>query len=81
MASFYLCFFFGDSLLKHVTSHLMSCQVTFHSSLTVQSYARQLNILTNRTTTLDVYSVLNSRLIADWPVENMKPNMTPNRML
>ena len=26
---------------------MKSCQVTFHSSLTVQSYARQLNVLIN----------------------------------
>jgi hypothetical protein len=32
--------------------------VTFQSSLTVQSYARQLNILSNRTATLGVYLIL-----------------------
>jgi len=46
---------------------------TFHSYLSIQSYARQLNILINRTAALDVYSVLKSRLISDWLVENMKP--------
>ena len=44
--------FFGDPL------SLGSCHVPFHSSLTVHSYARQLNILSNRTTALGMYSVL-----------------------
>jgi hypothetical protein len=35
-----------------------SGQVIFHFSLTVQSYGRQLNILTNQTTSLDVYFIL-----------------------
>jgi hypothetical protein len=39
-------------------SRLGSCHVTFHSYLAVQLYARQLNILTNRTTSLGKYSVL-----------------------
>jgi hypothetical protein len=34
-----------------------SCHVTFHSYLTVQSYARLLNILTNQTAALGMYSV------------------------
>ena len=35
--------------------------MTFHSSLTVQSYARQLNMLTNRITALGMYMVLLSK--------------------
>jgi len=37
---------------------LESCHVTFHSNLTVQSYTRQINILTNQTRALGVYSAL-----------------------
>lgn len=47
-------YLFGD---KQQTFQLGSCQVTFHSYLNVQS-ARQLNILTNQTVTLSVYSVV-----------------------
>jgi hypothetical protein len=55
-----------------------SGQVIFHSSLTTQSYARQLSILTNQTEAFGAYSVLNCRLIADWSIEN---EVTPYRML
>ena len=58
-----------------------SYKVTSHSSLPVQSHARQLNILTNQTTAVDMYSVSKSRLIADWSFENMNPDMTLNRLL
>ena len=40
------------------TSSFWSNDVTLHISLTVQSNVRQLNILTNGTTALDVYSVV-----------------------
>jgi hypothetical protein len=40
-------FFFDDIL---TSSRLGSCQITFDLSLTIQSYARQLTILTNGTT-------------------------------
>jgi hypothetical protein len=57
-----------------------SCQVTFLLSLIIQSYARQLNILTNRTIVLGVYSAFNNsrfgRLVVDWFVEDMTPDMT-----
>jgi hypothetical protein len=33
------------------------------------------NILTNWTTSLDVYSDLNGRLIADWSVDSMNPDV------
>ena len=49
--------------------------------MTVQSCARQLNIFTyDQTTALVVYSVLKSKLIADWSVEYINPDMTPYRM-
>ena len=41
-----------------ITPHVGSCYATFHSSLTFQSYERQLNMLLNRKTPLDMYSVL-----------------------
>jgi len=57
--------------------------VTFHSFLIVQSYARQLNILTNRTTALGGvfgFDTLGfSRLIADWSVENINHELTSLR--
>jgi len=46
--------------------------VTFHSPLTVQSYARQLNILTNRTTALGVYLVF----IGSSPIGWLNPEKT-----
>ena len=46
---------------------------------------RQLTILTNRTAAIGMYSVLIhkylSRLITDWSVENMTPDMTLYEML
>jgi hypothetical protein len=39
-------------------------------------YVRWLNIMTNQTTALCVYSVLNGRLIFDWLFENMNPDMS-----
>jgi len=50
----------------------------------ILSYERLLNILTNRTTVGVKYSVdlmLKGSSIADWFVENMNPDMTPNRLL
>ena len=45
------------------------------SSITAQSYARQLNILTNQTTGLKVFLVFNTlrfgRSVTDWLVENI----------
>jgi hypothetical protein len=55
----------------------MSYHVTFHSPLILQSYAIHLNVLTN----IYIYSVLKSRAVADWLIENMNPDVTPNRML
>ena len=50
-------FFFSISIHKHLTtSCLGSCHVTFHSSLTIQSNSRQLNILFNQKSALGVYS-------------------------
>ena len=50
--------------------------------LTLQSYARQLNILTNRTTSIIMCLVFNTsrfgRLAADWLVKNITPVMTLN---
>ena len=54
--------------------------MTYHSYWTVQSYARQLNTLTNGTASLAVYSDFNTyafkRFIADWSFENMNPKVT-----
>jgi len=61
----------------YLTSHFGSCPVTYHSFLTVQSYLRQLNILTNLTTALGVNSVLSDKLITDWSIGNMNPDVTP----
>jgi hypothetical protein len=48
--------------------------LTFHSSLIVQSYARQLNIFTNCTKALVTYAVLKKNsLNADWLDKNMDP--------
>jgi hypothetical protein len=46
----------------------------FINILIFQIFSRQLHILTNRTTALGVYSVLNGRHIADWSVDNMRPD-------
>jgi hypothetical protein len=62
-------FFFNFFLVidYHLTTCCLAlCRVTFHSSLTVQSYTRRLNILTNSKTVLGVYLVLKIRHIADW---------------
>lgn len=56
-----------------VTSNNFLFEVTFRSSLTVYE---QLKIVTNRTTALGVYSGLKGRLVADWLVDNMNPDMT-----
>ena len=48
--------------------------------LTVRSYSKQLDILTNREISLNVYSFLKSRLIADWWVENVIIDMTLDGM-
>ena len=52
--------------LVNTLFRVMSCKLSF--ILTVKSYARHLNILTNRTTALNVYSVL-KKIYADWSVE------------
>jgi hypothetical protein len=62
---------------QQTTSRLRWCQMIFNSFLTVQSYVRQLNNRTNRTTAHGVYSVINCRLIADWLVGNMNSDVTP----
>ena len=56
-------FLFGDTLttnniLSHNLSDIFDCQI-------VQSYARLLNILTNRTTALGMYSVLITKDLVD----------------
>ena len=72
---------FGDTQISKSTLLMGSCWVAFHSSLIVQSYARQFNILTNRTTALDMHSVLKTNLIVDWSVENMNHALTLSEML
>jgi hypothetical protein len=52
--------------------------------MTVQSYLRQLNILTNQITTPGMYMIwipidLCGSLLIDWSVENMNPHMTSYR--
>jgi hypothetical protein len=58
------------------------CQMTFHWSFITQSYARQLNILTNRITPLIMRDVLNfatfDRLVSDWSIE-IWPLLWPNQ--
>ena len=60
-----------------VTLYGVNCHVIFHSSLTIQSYAK--SILTNRKTALicelgfDTERLIN--LISDWSVETMNPDM------
>jgi hypothetical protein len=49
-----------------------SCQLTFHSLMTVQSFTSQL--FGFDTSRID-------RLITDWSVGNMNPHFTPYRML
>ena len=69
---FVACFIYfliiSDTLKLLTSSCLGSCQLTFHSSLTIQSYARPINILSIQTivhmhvlgfnTTQNVISVL-----------------------
>lgn len=66
--------------LHHTTLHFRSCHVTFDSSLTVQSYSRQFNTLTNQRTALGICPDINTstigRLITDCLVENMTIYMT-----
>jgi hypothetical protein len=40
------------------------------------SYARQLYLLTNQTTAFSMILILKCKLIGDWSVENMIPDMT-----
>lgn len=56
---------------KHLTtSHIRIYQVTCHSSFIFQSYSRQLNILTNRTSALTAWSIFNTsrfgNLVVGW---------------
>jgi hypothetical protein len=62
-----------------------SCQQTFYSSLTVQSYARHLNTLTNQTSVLTVLGWISDTsrfgiLSAEWSVENINPDVIPCEM-
>lgn len=50
----YIKMFVASSLHQHLTTS-WSCHVNFLSSLTVQSHAIQLNILTNQTAALCMY--------------------------
>ena len=79
LASFFYIFW-GETLSSN-NILLGSCHVTFHSPLTVQSYERQLNILTNWRTGLGMDSVLKGRFIVNRSVESMNPDTTPNRKL
>ena len=49
--------------------------------MTVQSYAKSINILTYRITALGVYfgfdAIRFSKLIADWSFKDMNPDLTP----
>jgi hypothetical protein len=69
------CIFLSGDTLSSNKIPIGSCQPTFHLSLTTLSYARQLTMLTNRTTARGVNTVLKSRLIADWSVENINIDM------
>ena len=66
--------FYGNAL---TTSRLKSCQVNFYSSLTVQSYARHLNIWQFNNSSLRVLAYSKNTLIADWTVGNLHPDLTP----
>ena len=55
MQSLWNLFFIGDTI---PSNNMRSCHATFHSSLTVQSYAMQLSIITYETAALGVYPVL-----------------------
>ena len=64
-------FFFGDiqNCTNNISFGVMTCNISFvfdHSII-----YKTFNILTSRTTTLGMYSVLKSRLIADWSFENI----------
>ena len=63
---------------------MRSCHISFNSFLTVQLYVRQLHILTNQTTALImcliIYTARCGRIIPDWSVENMIPNMMIKKM-
>jgi hypothetical protein len=54
---------------KGLICRIMTCN--FHSSLTVHSYARPLNVLTNRTTSLEVYCALINLLLCSQPVKKI----------
>jgi hypothetical protein len=41
----------------------------------------QLSVLTNRTTYICLYSLLKSKIIADWWLENINPEITQNGVL
>ena len=59
----------------------LAWQLASHSSLTIQSYGRQLDILTNQTTSLSVCLIFNTsrlcKLVAGWLVENYYPWCDP----
>jgi hypothetical protein len=74
----FLYFVIHKSILP--TSHMGSRQVTFYSFLTIQSYARHLNILTNRTIAMSMCTVLTPQnlvgsslitLLKIWPLTYM----------
>ena len=62
----------------------MGSSGNFSFNLTIQTFARQLEILTNRTTSLTVCSAFDttrfSSLVIDWLVENIIPDVTIDRM-
>ena len=68
-------------------SSIGSCQMTIHSSLTLKSYTRGKTVKyidhsDNRAWHVFAFNTYRTgRLIPDWLVENMNPDMTPNRML
>jgi hypothetical protein len=63
-----------------LTFHMWSCQLTLRSWLTVQSYARQLNILTNQTKSLGVCWVLIPREMVRFDANLSVENMTPDSL-
>jgi len=77
---FFDIFFFDDTLPSSNMAIQGHFRYYYLLSLTVQLYARQLNIfiLTNRTTSLGMYSISKIKLIGDWSVENIEPEMTPD---
>ena len=76
----------GFSFLAYIKiqQHAREYTHTFHSSLIVQSYERQLKMLTNRTSASILCSVFNtiriSRLVADWSIEDKKPGVILYKM-